>query len=423
MASDIQITNFTSATDTIAQDIDITDFGVPDAVLFFCNGIYLTGVTTLGTGSVNAVFGVGCTDKTRVLSLAGQDEDDKAQTDTGTTTDNTHCLNILNDANAVIASAVYTSASTAGNGIKITWDVNGLGTGVPITAVFFNVDSIRCDFKALSTEDTEVDVPEPTFEPDGVICFSGGQGEASAANGMRLSIGFIVNDGSETQRCLAVYSHHPVATSSLTAHLFTDRVCAGLQDGAITFEGEGGNFDADGFSLTARGGDSGGAVCFYLAFKLASGENKWVGTVNSPVSTGPDAQTGPNFQPIFVMELLSMLAAVDTTATDGTAGVFGVGVFDSQGTEYCHAITCQDGVGTTVTRSIHDDEAIQLNDHTDAGMYQAAFTSMDATGWTLNFSAENDDTVRKWPSLAIGTAAAVGLSIPIAQYYHNQARM
>ena len=43
--------------------------------------------------------------------------------------------------------------------------------------------------------------------------------------------------------------------------------------------------------------------------------------------------------------------------------------------------------------------------------YDASFTSFDADGWTLNYSAA-DGTARKWIALAFGTAAAGGRPLP-----------
>ena len=401
MASDIQITTFTARSGTGTQNIAIGSFGIPDAVLFFWNTVTAQGITA------GATFGIGATDKSQEWAMISAAENGADTTGTFRTSDDDHCIYIANHLGTVLGAATYNTTAT--DGIQINWDYNLSASGVEITAVFFNVASAYAGYKLVGNQDAQTVVSDLSAEPTVVLMANIGHAslDTSGVVGEAVfSLGFAVNDGSDTQSCMAWASKDSEPSTEVTADVFSNRISAQLYDGALVYDVEIDNFNSTGFDLYARDGNANDYVC-YLAIELEATEQKWVGIVDSPTSTGNDAQTGPDFSPIFAMELLTMLQAVNTVVTTGDAGALGVSLFDSQGTEYCHSIADEDGADTTNTESGYDDVAVYFNKDDGFAAFDATHVSMDATGWTHNFSVK-DDTVRKWPSLAIGLAPVAG---------------
>lgn len=401
MATKIETTRFTTATSTGTQDITIAGFGTPQAAIFVWNG---NNITADGVAD-HAIIGIGCTDGTRQWNMGVTDENGVATTDTGRRVDDDRCV-WIHDENTVAKAAAEFSAWIT-DGIRLNWSFNILGTGVSVTAILIGgATNVYAGFAQLhSTVDSATDVTDPGFEPSMVLGANVGRGDMdSADNWAILSLGCGINDGSDTQRCIAWHSVYAAATSQVSALTFSNRISAQLTNDAVTYSVEIDDFDANGFSLISRGAGAGGDYMAYFAMETE--KSVWCGSKDSPTSTGNQAVTGVGFQPDFVMLVESMCQAEDAIETDGDGGVFGISVFDGT-SEYCHAIASEDGQGTTDTESGHDDIAVYLNKHDGTAGFDATYVSMDSDGWTLNFSAA-DGTARKWIGVAIGVTAGGG---------------
>jgi hypothetical protein len=300
-----------------------------------------------------------------------------------------------------MAVASYNSSIT--DGVRINWDSvdGGYVDGTLVSAVFFSgLTNVSAGQIALGTEDTQVPV-NVGFQPNAVIFGSilHATLDVAAAHAL-LSLGFAVDDGSDSQGCVAVTSFDAQGTSRTTTTVYNNRVgaCVSLATDILLFSIECDNFNANGFDLYARGGDSASRYVFYIALDTGS-DNKAVLGVDSPTSTGDDAVTGTGFEPLFVLQGLS-----DNTALGvQQRGTFGISVFDDTN-EYCYAIADEDGEATSDTETGHDDIAVYLNLEDGSAAHDATYSSMDANGWTLNYS-QADGTTRKWVALALGNGA------------------
>jgi len=73
------------------------------------------------------------------------------------------------------------------------------------------------------------------------------------------------------------------------------------------------------------------------------------------------------------------------------------------------------------TQSLADDQAVNLPDHAGAALIAATYVSLDATGFTLNYSAVSA-TAKLWPALVIGAVSAQSV-VPILMRQYRQRRI
>lgn len=386
------------------QDFTIAGFGTPKAALFF-----VTWGTVNGTAGAHAVFCTGMTDGTTHLCTAVGSRSTQADTVSWSRAAQDEVIYLpWYDGVNINGEANFDSWIT--DGVRINW-ANAPDAAYLITVVLFGGTDLSADVSLITpsaTEDATVDVATIGFEPDQVIVlFPGSTGDFNDTKAVNLSmsIGFCDNGGSLVQRCVAIGEADNVAAGEPAAVLCTDRVAKRIISDAEQAGYELGTFDASGFSVTTRNAAESNAFAA-LSLNYNSAVSHWVGSVDTPTSTGNDAITSPSFTPQLVMLGLSFLAAEDTLAVDGNGGAFGIGVFDDSGADYSNAIAIEDASATTDTESIADDEAINLHQDDGSAGLVAPYVSMDANGWTLNYTT-TDGTARKLISLAIG-AAAVG---------------
>jgi len=406
MNANIAVTRITSSAsgDGGDQDITIADFGTPKAALF------ITGVNTNdATADDGAVLSVGATDGNNHWAVCIYDTHSVGTTNSmrqGTTDE---VIQIVTGG-GMAAEANFKEWIT--DGVRITWG-NYLA-GRLVTVVLFTGDDLSAyaNKVALSTEDTEVEVTSVGFEADALIMAHNGAlfNDTEAAHGL-FGLGFVKKAATIVQQSVAFASQDNVATSDIGGALMTTDVGveAGGAAGQPTWAAMGWiadvtAFDSNGFHIYSRDKDSTGDEIGYLALKIVGG-SFWVGTVDSPTSNGLPANksvTGVGFQPDFVMLAMSMHTAIDTHETDGKPGAFGISTFTSSN-QYCQTLSIEDNQSTTNTQRVSDDQAINLDDHAGVAAFDATYVSMDADGWTLNYTVA-DGTTRKWVGFAIGEA-------------------
>ena len=405
MAFKMQSTRFTSATAEVTQDIAITDFGTVDAVVFVFGGEEITADGVVA----GAVLGMGFTDTAGDYAVSCSNEDGQGSSDSERNGSDTKCITIFDENGTLIAEADYTQLVT--DGVRITWSTNNLGTGVLITAVFLGgTDAVLAGAVKATTKDAKVEVTT-NFPTSFLILASSGQTNFPTTNNHAfISFGFAVNDGSDTQVGTSIADYDGAGTSVVNSKVMSNRVMQKLWNDTDYGSIEVDNFTATTFDIYARGVNLNEYIC-YLAVDLPEANIAKCGIMDTPTATGNDVQTGPDIQPEIVMLLLNMCRAADTRydAADDV-GSLGVSVFDSAGAEYCHAISWEDGEGTSDTESAHDDIAVFVNQDGGEEAFDATYVSMNADGWTLNFSV-TDGTARKWPWLAIGAAGVEDYSL------------
>lgn len=418
MAAKIRVVQAALNTTTGNQDITLAGFGTPTACV-----VVVTPATTNGTAANDAFMSFGvATSSTNRWAGSVADEHGAATTDMYRSFYTDEVIDLKDEAGTQLVDADFVSFITDGIRINITTAPASAYLAMVLLIIATNQ---YANYFTLSTENTEVDVTDPTFEPEVLIPFSynlGGTGENAFHN---HSFGLVHNGASVTQACIARANNEGQATSANHTTLFSTRGAAQISNntGATNWTCEFSNFDASGFSATARDGNSGGDSVGYLALDFNGELDISLDIIDSPTSTGNHSETSPGLQPEAVFQLLSRCAAVDTLEADADAGAFAVSMFDAT-SEYCAALNEEDNVGTTNTQNLPDNQAVNLpeDDGTTTNGFDATFVSMDTNGWTLNY-ASTDGTARKWIALSLGTIAAGGPTIPIFHHHYNQMKV
>lgn len=384
------------------QDFTTADLGglTPKAALFF-----ITRATSDGAAAAHANFGIGAaTGAANEWAIATTDEDGQGTTDTGARVRDDACILIVDPGNEGSVDGQAEFSSFIANGVRVNW-TNAPAAAYLVTAVLFaGTDlSAHADNAALgNSTNNAVNITDPGFEPDLVIAACQGRsGINSSGTNALLSVGAVHNGVGVTQRCFGSASRHNQAAAAV-AMRYTESY--GVMEtvgssGALDWGGEFSAFDADGFTVTTRNAGANNTALCYLALNFNNAADAWVGTVDTPTGGGNDSIAAPGFTPQFVMQGMTLTEAIDTAYTNELAGSHGLSAFDDDD-EYANSVSSDDGEGTTDTQSLSDDTAVQLPDDDGTAGLTASFVSLDANGWTLNWSAVEANAKKFW-SLAI----------------------
>ena len=398
------------------QDFTKAGFGTPKAALFIVSNGEVDG-----TEANNARFSFGAADGVAQWVVLGQSNH-------GVTTSNTDrrgmtdkCLALIDGAGNVALEAAWDAWVT--DGVRI--DVTTAGDAVIVTVILFNGTDLSADvgtFLQHATENSATDVTGPGFEPD-LVFVSTPRRLMNDTNQTSpgLSVGVCANDGGadpQNQGAWNYFDADGVGTTLCAAFLSSNRVLTHHSTDTLFGTTELTDFDANGFSGTTR--DAAGDANLehgYLALAFGGAVKHDVFAMDTPTSTGDQAYTDPGWTPQFVMLLKSHVATVDTLETTGpSAYTTGIGVMTAAD-ESAVFTASEDAQGTSDTESGTDSKAVWLppdeggltNDFIGTG--PSGLGSFDALGFTINFSAVDTGTVRKWIGLAI-EKEAVAVSNP-----------
>lgn len=392
MGITVATTRVAANTSTGTQDITTTDLGglTPGAVI-----LILSGATSDGTAADDVQLTMGfATGASNEVSLHTNDEHGQSTTDSAThreftSGDSPTILTVCTPGTTnIVAVAEFSTFIT--NGVRINW-TDAAESAFLITAIFFagtDLSAYAGSFTTNATQDAATDVTDPGFEPDLVFTLAHDESNAENRNGARFCFGATHNDGAGgiDQLSCGIWHRVSQATSTCSAY-FTESYGALGWDGITNpaWAGELGSFDSSGFSCTTRLG-SGGQEVAYLALAFGGVVDSYVGLYTTPTSTGNDAETGPGFIPQAVILAGTLAEASDTPYTGNRGGSIGFGAIDGDD-EYFNSYSSEDGVSTTNTQSLSDNTAINLPDDDGTALLTAAFSSFDANGFTLNYSA------------------------------------
>jgi hypothetical protein len=350
-------------------------------------------------------MGMGAVDGTREWAICSSSEDGVATSDCNRYANSNFCIHILDANGSRDGEIVFDSFVTDGVEVDIT---NSFNDNYYVTAVLFGGDTdltVYADFLSAPPDSGGfTDYSDPGFQPD-LILF-GSTGTSSTSSDARISVGAAIRSPSLVNRASAMMATDSAGTSETASYIASARCVVNLESSALSRSYSVEEFQANGFRLRHHTGASSGNIPVgYLALKM-NDVSTYLGTMDAPSSTGDDAQTGPGFTPQFVM-----LGEVDDGAVDTVYenGAFAIGVFDEDGDEATQGQSDEDAQGTTDTQCMAHSRAAYFADEAGTIIHDAQFSTMDANGWTLNFSTAT--RAAKWWALAIETEAAGALSV------------
>lgn len=386
------VTRFSANTSNGTQDITISGFGTPKAVLF----IATTDTTDDSIGStLELIYGGtdGTTQFTYAVNAGGTTRRRGGGTDAVIRIPSTSF-------GTYQAEADFDQWIT--DGVRIDW-VDAPSAAWTITAIFFGGDSLQAKVGTGTTPSSggssNVNVG---FTPDAVLGFYFTTTNWTFGDSY-VTYGFGVNDDTIINRSLGFTGEYTtwqnrsyISESRFLTVMDTDTDNVDRSAAITDFI----STPVYGFEITHYSGQSTSSFQYaYLALRFNGAASVDAGTYSTPTSTGNDTYTGVGFNPQLVLLGLSHLTSVDTVGT----GSFGIGVFDEDGNDASNAWMEQDGG----TNQGHIVDAIAANipeeDHT-AG-HEASYVEMTASGWTLNFAVTLGSSV-KWPWFAIESLTA-----------------
>lgn len=407
------VTRVACNTATGNQDITTADLGglTPKAAFFT-----VTRAVTDGTPANHAILGFGAATATdEQWACVVRSENAQGTTDAYRRGATDECVMILNTtATTVDGEATFVTFIT--NGIRINWG-NAPSAGFFLTVRLYagtDLSAQALHFAVASTQDATVDVNTIGFEPDVLLTAHINYSlDDTPQTQALLSHGIVTNTSPIVQLAWGIRYKYGQATSASLAHFYDHygATVVNYSSGAALLGYEFGTFDAQGVSCTTRLGTGVGDIaCLALAFGGAVSFK--AGIIDSPTANGNQSITDPAFKPQYVHVGVTQLQAVDTGYSTGLAGSIGVSVFDANNA-YCDSIQDEDGQGTSDTQSQSDDTVINLPDDDGTVGWVASFVSLDASGWTWNFTQSHGTAVKWWYWAIEEETVAATAALPI----------
>ncbi len=391
----ISIAEFTCNTSTGTQDITGSLGGdTPVGVL-----LVVSGATVDDTAASHGRISIGAATGTSELwSMATMLEDNKSTSDSNRSYQSTMCITMILPDGSLDGEADLDSFIS--NGARIDWQT-AVGTAYKGMAIFFHGDGVECHagIANLDDEDVAVDVTAPGFEPSGLIMSSQYNASVGIGSFAYPSIGWATNKATDTNHGIAGRDRDGRSSVDWAMVLNNDRVLweMNFQNAAESYSVMVDGYDSSGFDITTKGGNGSSEGMGYLAF---SGVNVTAGVLDTPVTVTTLAETGIGFSPDSLLLGLTQLESENTPVESAANGVgFGVGAYDGT-TTLSVSFNNEHNASTSVTQSVFATD-LDIRDPDDSAGVSADVDSLDADGFTLDFTAVKGNA-KKWIYLAFG---------------------
>lgn len=425
MAVKVGVFEAAANTSTGPQSFTKSGFGVVKAYL-----AYATRGTAFGTPVDHAVFSAGCGDLTRELTFGVSAQHAQSTTRVLRRGTNDESLQILDVLTGIDGEANFNGLVT--DGISLNWG-NAPAAAYRIPGVFFGGSDVSVFAEAAVHDQnvgTEVFFNNFGSEPDAVFFL----GHTSSLDDVEsnsvnvASMGIATNETSIVQVASTYASDGNDATSKTIELFSNNRVFVSVSPSAGT-ENRGlelTSFNASGFGLTKRGSNNADLHFAYLAVFFNSVAKVKLVHFDSPTAVGDLVLGSFGFEPGFAQVFASHADTLNTVrVTNGTgAGAYGVGVMDSDNSEFFLGVSDEDAQGTTDTQSFADNTAISIRkgdgsttDDLVAALGPGGDGTFDNNGLTFNFSRVDASIARKCAVLAIEKeAVAVEVVRPVEAF-------
>jgi hypothetical protein len=378
--------------DTGGGTQDITDSAITD---FTGAIIIVNGATALSTDTAHARQTIAfCDSSGTMISTARRSEDGAPSLPETVTWGSQSLLQIAHPtatsatAPNVIgtAEAIARSVSGVANGIRLNW-TNTPDAAYRMTVLLFGGSTNVAVGQA--SVPTTAALVSLGFEPD-FVAFGMQHGNYGATSGATLDydscLGFAVNDGSETQASIVL------GWETATEPTVTEGYVSTVECGAELNSGVENHATVTGFSASGFTWDAESSVipAQYFALEFSEARSASVAIETLPGSTGNQAFTGLGLQPEVVLGMATLIATNDSINSSALSGSESVFLFDGTD-DYSHATHSEEGLTitnppTSNAQSRTENTALWLPDDSGTVAVNASHVSMDATGFTLNFT-------------------------------------
>ncbi len=245
--------------------------------------------------------------------------------------------------------------------------------------------------------------------PKAIILWTNGQTNETFSAGYRFAWG--VTDGisgTGTSRCAATSSENGNAVSN-TTRIISGKALTIVEWGNVLLaEADLTSWDATNITINWTTNNSTGYVIHFIAVGGSGVSAKVVGWT-MPGATGNFSVTGVGFQPTAVLHSHvgnGYLAALGTIRTHGG---FSLGAMTSGGGQWANFHYALDNLADTDTqRGQQTDACIYSMNESLVVQKKASFVSMDADGFTLNFTTANSNATQTFSLALAGVSAKAG---------------
>lgn len=212
--------------------------------------------------------------------------------------------------------------------------------------------------------------------------------------------GFGMTDGTRS-RSVATSSQNGVTTSNASTRM-ANKVLTMVRWGeAVVAEADLTSWDSNGFTLNWTTNDSTPYIIHFIAIAGSDVEARVVDWTMR-TSNGNSSVTGVGFQPDVVFHAHGGHTFTAAAPANLAVGAFGLGVMDADGDEWAFANWSVDNQGTSDTqRGQVTDAAIYSFNNNLTVQKRGAWVSMDADGFTMNWTTTNSNAASRVFSLAL----------------------
>ena len=383
MGVNTAVTDAEAQVGTGNQDITITSLGwTPTA--YIC---WTSAAVTDGVDAAHWVTSLGMSDDTREACLSSSVEDANSGSDSYREMDSDVVVRLHNGTTGA-TDALATHVAMISDGVRINWS-NTHTNRVRMHFLFLGGTSLSIHVgndTHPGGADVANDTTDPGFQPDAVLYASStGSIDAGATANTYNSL---AGADASRQALVTAYDQDGQATVACTQLNYDNRVMQSMSNSTtINRYIEHTSMLATGFRTTLRQVAGSNAMDFsYMALKSTT-NSMFVGMVQGPASgTGTKAVTGIGFKPQAVCLAAQGNVTLNSVSSSGAeVAALSIGLFD--GTRETSVGGYNDDAQTTsVAKSRWNSTALFLDDGAGTTQFDAAFTSFDADGYTLNYT-------------------------------------
>jgi hypothetical protein len=324
-------------------------------------------------------------------------------------------LNLDGDGDPVLD---WTAAWTT-NGITLTLSTGSPSYSYHVQILLINgLSNAAVGVNGLSTS-TSYNITTPGFRANLVFGLShgGDAGTSLAVAGLQFGVAHINASDTVVQGMLAMAVADAASAANSYQRFSTKGVFGQHSSVGTTLSWYGQvSANANGFSIATKD-NSDSAVSpnnddiAWLALEFPSADDAWVSVSNAAkTSAGTQAYTGTGFTPKALL-IAACGATTENASVDGVGYAIGMG--GPASVESCIGICDEDAVDPTDTESFANTSNIfELRTHNGTVDCVADLQSLDADGWTLNYS-DGSASARKMLAVAIGNSAG-GTTVTVA---------
>jgi len=377
----IKVISFISPTSSGTQDITFSGFGTPTAAIVIGIESENSSVETFGSVydglGINVGFSDGINDR-----QASMVSTHAAATSQSSRTMQAAVIEQHNQTGSPFSLLASATSEFITDGIRLTW------AGAPVAhrysvTLFIGTDNVAVgDAIGIASNDLG-------FRPSVIFAATTGTNYPDTVVAAVLSIGCVLDDGSNTERAIHMSDEVDRPTMANNIYVDTSESIGQAYSSSLSWSGNI-TIDNDGFDTSNLDVDE----MIYLAIDLPSGISTALDTYATPTSTGGDTITGLGFEPGFVFLPLSNAATIDTI---NSTNVFGFQFGMADGTnEFSFNIATEDNIEDSNTQSKATESLVDLPYDDGTQLVAGTLASFDADGFTVDYTTVDGSARYGW---------------------------